>query len=726
MTELIFTEKPAQAEKIAFALADDIPTKKELGRAPYYEITHNGKDIIVGCAVGHLFGLKEIKTEKKGWTYPVFDIEWVESHKIRKTQAHSRPYIEALKKLVKKADEFTVACDFDTEGSVIGFNCVKFIAKKDDAHRMKFSTLTKDELVESYKNRSKSLDFGVIEAGQTRHHLDYFWGISLSRALTLAVKATGSFKLMTSGRVQGPTLKIIVDKEKEIAKFIPVPYWELSLDGKIKTHVITARHKEGKIFDKERANEIFKNTQGQKAVIDKIKESERSSDAPHPFNLTNLQTEAYSLFGYSPKRTLSLAQDIYTAGYISYPRTSSQKLPASIDYTKILTKLSKQKDYKELCNRLLALDNLKPNEGKKSDTAHPAIYVTGEKGRISADQKKVYDLIVRRFLATFAEKAIRKTVTAEIKVNNEIFLAKGTTTVKKGWHEFYGPHVRLTETILPPLKVEDELTSPKIAKEDKETSPPKRYTPASILKEMDKLNIGTKATRASILDALYLRNYIVDNSITATKLGMETISALSQYCPEITDTDLTRHFEEEMEQIMEGKKKKESVLEEAKKQLTSTLNHFRKHEKAIGEILIKATRETEYKINTIADCPKCKKGVIQIRTGRFGKFVACDKYPDCENTYSLPANSLIRANGGICKECGFHSVLAIRGGKRPFNYCLSKECPPKVAWRKAREAKIKENATKKTTKKTTKKRTTKKTTKKRTTKKTTKKTKSQK
>ncbi len=718
MTELIFTEKPAQAEKIAFALADDAPTKKALGKAPYWELTHQGKDIIVGCAVGHLFGLKEIKNKKKGWSYPVFDIEWVESHLIRKAQAHSKPYIEALKKLVRQADEFTVACDYDTEGSVIGYNCVKFIAKKDDAHRMKFSTLTRDELIESYKNRSKHLDFGVIEAGQTRHYLDYFWGISLSRALTLAVKATGSFKLMTSGRVQGPTLKIIVDKEKEIAKFIPVPYSEMSLDGKVNTYAITAMHKEGKIFDKKRADEILEKTQGQKAVIDKMKESERVSDAPHPFNLTNLQTEAYSLFGYSPKRTLSLAQDIYTAGYISYPRTSSQKLPASIDYVKILTKLSKQKDYKELCNKLLSLDSLKPNDGKKSDTAHPAIYVTGEKGRISADQNKIYDLIVRRFLATFAENAIRKTITAEIKVNEEIFLAKGTTTVKKGWHEFYGPHVRLTETILPPLKVNDELISPKIIKVDKETSPPKRYTPASILKEMDKLNIGTKATRASILDALYLRNYIVDNSITATKLGMETVNALTKYCPEITDTVLTRHFEEEMEQIMEGKKKKDEVLDEAKEQLTNTLNHFREHEKDIGELLIKATRETEYIINTIADCPKCKKGVIQIRTGRFGKFVACDKYPDCANTYSLPANSLIRANGGICKECGFHTVLAIRGGKRPFNYCLSKECPPKVAWRKAREAKLAEKGTIKTVKKTTKK-TTKKATKKRITKKTT-------
>ncbi len=724
MVELIFTEKPAQAEKIAFALADIAPTKKALGKAPYFELTHNGKDILVGCAVGHLFGLKEIK-KKKGWDYPVFDIEWVEAHKVRKNQAHSKPYIEALKKLVKKADSFTVACDYDTEGSVIGFNCVQFIAKKKDARRMKFSTLTKEELVESYKNASKHLDFGVINAGQTRHHLDYFWGISLSRALTLAVKSTGAFKLMTSGRVQGPTLKIIVEKEKEIAKFIPEPYWEINLEAEVKKHKIEAYHKEGKIFDKKKVDSILKNTKDPKAIISKLSERETESKPPHPFNLTNLQTEAYSLFHISPKETLSIAQELYTKGLISYPRTSSQKYPAALELGKIIKKLQTVKDYKPHCEKLLKT-KLVPNEGKKSDPAHPAIYATGEKARTAGKNKKIYDLIVRRMLSTFAEPAKRKTITVDIDVNQEPFVAKGTTTVKKGWHEIYEPYLRLKELQLPQLEEAQELNSPKVTKEDKETQPPRRYTPASILKEMDKLNIGTKATRASILDALYLRNYITDTSITATELGMQAVEALEKFCPEILDTDLTRHFEEEMEQIMEDKKTKEEVLEEAKKTLTETLNHFREHEQEIGEVLVKATRKTEYKLNTIAECPKCNKGVIQIRNGRFGKFVACDQYPECKNTYSLPANSLIRTQDKKCKECDFHTVLAIRSGKRPFDYCLNQECPPKVEWRKEQEKKRAEKglppykrSTKKTTKKTAKKKTTKKTAKKKTAKKST-------
>ncbi len=692
MTELIFTEKPTQAEKIAQALADDSPTKKLVGKVPYYELTHKGKDIIVGCAVGHLYGLKEIKKKKSGWTYPVFDVKWVEAYTIKKSQAHSKAYLEVLKKLVKKADSFTVACDYDTEGSVIGYNCVRFIAEKKDAHRMKFSTLTKDELIESYEHASKHLDFGVIEAGETRHYLDYFWGISLSRALTLAIKSTGSFKLMTSGRVQGPTLKVIVEKEKEIAKFVSEPYWEINLESVTNGSQIKAKHKEDKIFDKKRVNEILKKTKDKPATITKISSKEFKQSPPNPFNLTNLQTEAYSLFGITPKEALSIAQDLYTAGYISYPRTSSQKLPSVLGLKKIIEKLKKQKEYTELCSKLLALPSLKPNEGPKTDPAHPAMYATGEKGRMTDRHKKIYDLIVRRFLATFGEEAIRKTVTAEIDVNAETFLARGTTTIKKGWHEFYAPYVRLKEEELPPLKESQELKNPNIFKEDKQTAPPKRYSPASIIKEMEDLNIGTKSTRAAILDSLYQRNYIIENSIEATKLGMETVNALEKHCPQILDVAMTKHFEEEMEEITEQKKTQKEVLDEAKETLIKISENFRKHEKEIGEVLIKATRETEYEINTIGECPKCKKGVIQMRVGRFGRFVACNQYPDCKTTYSLPANSLIKKNDVPCKECGFYTVTAIRSGRRPFIYCLNHDCPPKVAWRKEQEKKKTEKA----------------------------------
>ncbi|MBT4538685.1 DNA topoisomerase I, partial [Candidatus Woesearchaeota archaeon] len=228
MVELIITEKPSSARKVAAALADTKPVAKKFKSVPYFELKHKDKEIIVTSAVGHLYGLVEIN--KNGWTYPVFNIDWAPSY-LNSKQDYGKDYIAAIEKLTKKADEFTIACDYDVEGEVIGLNVVRFACKKKDANRMKFSTLTKGDLVKSYETKMHHLDWGQAYAGETRHKLDWFYGINLSRALTASVKAAGSFKVMSAGRVQGPALKLLVDKEKEIQAFVPEPFWEISLNG---------------------------------------------------------------------------------------------------------------------------------------------------------------------------------------------------------------------------------------------------------------------------------------------------------------------------------------------------------------------------------------------------------------------------------------------------------------------------------------------------------------
>src|SRR3989344_4839119 len=225
MYELIITEKPQAAKKIAEALADGKPLKDSEGGVPFYKVTHNNTDIVVGCAVGHLFTIAE---EKKGkWTYPIFAVDWKPTSEVRKDAKFSAKYLNTLKKLAKEAKVFTVATDYDIEGEVIGWNVVRYVCKQKDARRMKFSTLTKDEIVRAYAQASKTLDWGQAYAGETRHFLDYYYGINLSRALSLAVKAAGTFKILSAGRVQGPALKIIVDKEKEIQAFQSEPYWQI-------------------------------------------------------------------------------------------------------------------------------------------------------------------------------------------------------------------------------------------------------------------------------------------------------------------------------------------------------------------------------------------------------------------------------------------------------------------------------------------------------------------
>ncbi|HIJ10628.1 TPA: DNA topoisomerase I, partial [Candidatus Woesearchaeota archaeon] len=172
MTELIITEKPSSAMKVASALADTAPTKRKNKQTSYYELQHNGKDIIVTSAVGHLYGL--VEAEKGSWTYPTFDIKWQASYKTHKDLAYVKGYLDTITMLAKKCDEFTVACDYDVEGEVIGFNVMRFACKQKDANRMKFSTLTKGDLVKSYEEKLNHIDWGQAYAGETRHKLDWF------------------------------------------------------------------------------------------------------------------------------------------------------------------------------------------------------------------------------------------------------------------------------------------------------------------------------------------------------------------------------------------------------------------------------------------------------------------------------------------------------------------------------------------------------------------------
>ncbi|MBI5398696.1 DNA topoisomerase I [Candidatus Woesearchaeota archaeon] len=675
--ELILTEKPNAALKIAAALADGKAIKENIKGAPYYKVTHGSRDIIIGCAVGHLYSVGE-REKKKGWTYPIFDIEWKESSEERKESEFSRKYLEALKKLAKDADEFTVATDYDIEGEVIGLNVLRFAFKQKDANRMKFSTLTKPDLVKAYEHKSKHLDWGQAYAGETRHFLDWLYGINLSRALTLSIKeAKGLHKILSSGRVQGPALKIIVDREKEIKAFKPVPFWQIELSGNVRGGDIVALHEEEKFWEKPKADAVFAKTKGKKATVADVQRKEFTQEPPHPFDLTTLQTEAYRSLNIQPKDTLSMAQNLYSDGYISYPRTSSQKLPKELGLPSIIKALQKQAEYAPLCQMLLSKSKLAPNEGEKTDPAHPAIFPTGIEPKLSGKEAQLYDLIARRFLATFGDPAVRETMTVTIDVNKENFIAKGTRTLVKGWHVFYGPHLQLKEEELPPVVKGDDVAVKTIELLSKETQPPKRYTPASIIKELEKRELGTKATRAAIVENLYQRGYVNNKTIEATELGIRTVETLEKYCPEILDEELTRNFEIEMDKIREGSKKEDEVLGEARTELTKTLQHFKQNQIKIGEELADAMVETRKTMSTLGACPTCSEGNLQIRKGKFGNFVACDKYPACTTTFKLPSGAIFKPAKKECESCKHPLIMIIRKGKRPNEICINPKCSSK-------------------------------------------------
>ncbi|MEM4638003.1 MAG: DNA topoisomerase I [Candidatus Woesearchaeota archaeon] len=665
--ELIITEKPNAAKMIAQALSEQKLIKENEKGVPYYKIKHKNKEIIIGCAVGHLYTVAE---KNKSFNYPVFDLEWKPNSEVIKND-FSKKYLAALKKLSKEAKEYTVATDYDIEGEVIGLNVIRFVCKQKDASRMKFSTLTKSELIESYEKKSKTIDWGQAYAGETRHFLDWMYGINLSRALTTAIKNSGMFKILSSGRVQGPALKLIVDKEKEIQSFKPEKYWQISVKGKLSETEVEAWHEKEKFEKEKEALEVLKKTDKKNGKVISIKNSEFIQKAPVPFDLTTLQTEAYRIFGIKPKQTLDIAQNLYTSGYISYPRTSSQKLP-NINFKKILEQLSK---YDKNALDLLKKSSLKPNEGKKTDPAHPAIYPTGIIPSLKERDAKIYDLIVKRFLACFGEDAKRETATITIDISGEKFLIKGTRTKSPGWHNLYKPYVQLEETELPKCKINDIFYNNKTIKHDKETQPPKRYTPASIIKELEKRNLGTKATRAAIIDSLYERNYIKNESIEATELGIQTIETLSKYAPEIIDEKLTRHFEIQMEKIRQGKTTEEKVLKEAEKELRKILEKFKKNEKTIGKELNETYKQHLETENTLGKCPKCN-GNLKIMYSRKlkRKFIACDN-EECKTILNMPGYN-VKATEKVCEHCKY-PIVKVLNGKKSRELCINQECPSK-------------------------------------------------
>lgn len=663
---LIICEKPQAAMKMAYSLADITPVKRNIYGVPYWEVNHNDKNYVIASAVGHLYGLKQSQASKE---WPTFNIEWQEK------EGFSRKYVTAMKILVRNADSFILATDYDIEGELIGYNVLRFIAKTENARRMKFSALTKYDLTRSFDAMLEHIDFGQAYAGETRHYLDWFYGINLSRALMQAVQSAGAFKIMSIGRVQGPALALVVGREKDILAFKPTPYWQVFLtvsDGKTVETVVEVKFPEN-ITSKEEADKFLR-LKGKKGQA--VTETAQNPLRPFPpFDLTTLQMESYKFFGFSPAQTLAIAQKLYLAGLISYPRTSSQKLPPTIGYKRILDKLKTA--YPKL-SKDLTRDI--PAQGGKSDPAHPAIYPTGEQGKIAGDEKRLYDLIVKRFLACFSSDALIEERKITVTVGEKQFFANGKKIIKQGWLDIYPYKIQQNE--LPVLNGEVIVKEARL--EEKMTEPPRRYSAASLVSELEKRNLGTKTTRAMIVDTLYKRGYITGTQIQATELGLATVDSLEKHSPLILDENLTREFEEKTDKILEEKdesamkKDEERIIDEAKKIIVKISKQFKENEQVIGKELVEATRNVEQQkkeSSKLYQCPVCKQGnLIMLRSRKGKRFAGCERYPDCKTAFPLPQFGLIKVSDKKCEKCGQPQLVLIKKSRLPWYFCINPAC----------------------------------------------------
>ena len=669
MATLIIAEKPSVALRLATALAEGTPEKKRgHGRASYYEFKRKGKEYYVATAVGHIFTIRQAS---KGRGYPVLEVEWAPSYSVNKTSEFTKDYYETIKMVAEKCDHFVNACDYDTEGTVIGTNVLKFIGKNALAHakRMKFSTTTSRDLQNSYNNLLE-LDMNNFYAGEARHMLDWLWGINLSRALTSAVRgSSSSAHSLSIGRVQGPALAMMAKKEIEISKFVPKPFWKISLF----VEEIEFSNTRGEIFDKKDAENALADTQENlhSAKIESVDATSETMRPLPPFDLTSLQVEASRILRIDPSETLRIAQTLYERAFISYPRTSSQKLPATLGLPAIISELAKNPTYRELSNRLVKEERFTPLEGVKADEAHPAIFPTGVTPVDIGDRElKLYDMITRRFLSCFAEVAEIARTKVIAKIGKETYAALAKRIVKKGWLEYY-IYAKVEESTLKAFKIGDSIKPTGLDMKESQTQPPRRYSKAGAIVELEKRGLGTKATRAAIIDTLFRRKYIDGNSIQVTDFGMSVFESLEKNCKMIVDEQTTRQLEDDMELIVKGTKKEEEVIDEGKTMLLQALKSFDEHKTEVAESM----RSSLNQMNVLGKCP-ADGGELVVRWSRAGKrFAGCNNYPKCTRTYSLPQKGKIVPTGKICEGCKTPIILVSFGRGRELEIDLDPACP---------------------------------------------------
>jgi DNA topoisomerase I len=745
---LVICEKPAAASRIAQALGtsglrrvssihgEDSEIISERLRTPvFYATSTNGIEFVICSALGHLYGLCDPKNNRS--VYPVFDVKWVpilrKTDKVNKiiSITKSQQIISTIALLSRGASRFIHACDYDQEGELIGYNILEYACngKYKKSLRAKFSTLTDDEIRNSFENLLTPNKM-LAEAGITRHTIDFLYGINLSRALTQSFKLSNHGKRyynLSIGRVQGPTLAFVVDREVEIRKHVPVPYWSIHAQFEKKGHVLESHYVQ-KIETLSKTRSIVEACRGKIGKVIEIKRQKISLKAPAPFNLGDLQREAYRVFKFSPSYTLTVAEKLYLDALISYPRTSSQRLPPSIGYKKIILALSNnplfvpngannkkssdanQNSYKKLAVNLLSQSDLSPNEGSKTDSAHPAIYPTGDnpRGKLDIAEIKLFDLIVKRFFATFAKPAIRQFTTITIRVNDDhLFKSDARKTDYEGWMHYYKPYISRMDmncqSELSDIHEGDILKNIDMKIVERCSQPPPRFNQVTLLEQMEKDNIGTKATRSEIIRTLFKRNYIayatsyqteqtnngqrrrVGPGIEATEIGFQIVQSMRKYIQEIVSNDLTRSTEAQLEEIESGGVKSTVVLKNAIDKLKQTVVSFKKNELEIGRQITDAvliSRE-QHKTTMLGNCPVCDQGHLKviksIRTRK--RFVGCSNYASgkCKATAPLPQNGSVQNTGKKCSICQWPIVRTtyFHDGGHPLNFCINSKCPSK-------------------------------------------------
>ena len=635
--ELIITEKENAARRIAAILSDETATAD----TSYETTVYRWEDTACVGLSGHVVGV-DFPEEYHDWTH-VEPAELVDA--AVETTPTQEGIVDTVRALAAEADRVSIATDYDREGELIGkeaYDLVRAVDESVPIDRVRFSSITDGEVQAAFAE-PETLDFELAAAGKARQIIDLLWGASLTRFLSLAAGQRGD-DFISVGRVQTPTLKLIVDREREIEAFDPTPYWELTAKLGEEQHIEAAYfHREDgsettRIWDREQAAAAATAlTDTPTATVETVRRRDRTDTPPAPFDTTAFIRAAGSL-GYGAQRAMSIAEDLYTAGYITYPRTDNTVYPEDLDPAALLETLSAHPEFGEDAATIADQAPISPTQGDEETTDHPPIYPTGElpaADDLSGPEWEVYELVVRHFLATCAEPAqweqLRLTaVLPEASVPVQL-KATGRRLVAPGYLAVY-PYTDATESRLPAVAEGDTLSIVEVERNQKETQPPRRYGQSRLVELMADRGIGTKATRHHTIEKLYDRGYIEENPPRPTQLARAVVDAADEFAAALVDEQLTQDLEADMDAIARGEQTLTETTEASRALLRDIFAELTAAHEEVGAHLQESLKADR----ALGPCPECGSQLL-VRESRGGNyFVGCDGYPDCEFTLPLP------------------------------------------------------------------------------------------
>jgi DNA topoisomerase-1 len=678
---LVICEKPDAARRVSDALSEGAFKSEVVDGTTVFRFKRKGEEFVVCAAQGHVYGVSDPTEERS--VYPVFDVEWYSSDLVDEDNANAARRIAAVRKLTGGASKFVNACDFDVEGETIGFNLLRYACggKDGNALRAKFSTLTQEDLARAFDELQPQSGQGLARAGRARHAIDFMWGVNLSRALSQSALGSGHrYRTVSVGRVQGPTLGFLVRREREIREFVPLPYWKVAGTFDKDGMEVNAEYSRPKVEERSAAEKVREDCVGKHAVATTVRRSVAQVGPPVPFNIGDLQKEAYRAFGYTPGRTMQIAERLYLGALISYPRTGSQRLPPSINYRAILQGVGKAPEFSSLVGEILKAEP-KPVQGAKTDPAHPAMHPTGERPSrpLDSSETALLDLVTRRFLAAFGPSARRELVDVTLAVGGHEFRLGGGRTVYPGWMKYYGKYAAYRDVGLPNVAEGDRFKVVDVLVEQKFEQRPQRYNQSSLLEKMEKEGVGTKATRADIITTLVGRGYVAGESMEVTDLGLSVVEAMARYAPAIIGTELTRVIEKRLDAVEGGSEGESALLRETVRSIAKQLAELGANEEAVGKEIDSALMATVSKAFVLGKCPVCRTGELRVIRSKKTKkrFVGCSNHSaGCRASAPLPQRGTVRTTSKACERCSW-PIVYIVGGGRPWRLCVNPDCPGK-------------------------------------------------